>query len=303
NTDAAPVSCANVDIRLSTDGGFTYPVSIEAGVPNDGSEQVLVPEEITTTARIQVMCSNNVFFDISNANFTIEQGEPVASLSIGKSVDPTGAVSPGDVLTYTVAVTNSGSLTATASITDTFAAVLTGVTCNGVPGDLDVVESIEPAGQASFECTAEVDPGLAIELSKTVDQAVVNAGETVTYTLTVTNPHGSATLTDVLVTDPDVGTCTPALGIPFDLGPGDSQTFVCPDVVVTETVTNTANVTAELLIENQAQASAPEDPAGVVSSEVVSSPVALAASASATVEVSPQGPVYHVFLPLSVRND
>jgi uncharacterized repeat protein (TIGR01451 family) len=271
-------------------------------VPNDGSEQVLVPEEITTTARIQVMCSNNIFFDISNANFTIEQGEPVASLSIGKSVEPTGAVSPGDVLTYTVAVTNSGSLTATASITDTFAAVLTGVTCNGVPGNLDVVESIEPAGQASFECTAEVDTALAIELSKSVDQTVVTAGETVTYTLTVTNPHQSAILTNVLVTDPDVGICTPALGIPFDLGPGDSQTFVCPDVVVTETVTNIASVTAEYLIENQALASAPEDPSGVVMSEVVSNPVALTDSAATIVIVIPEAS-FEIFLPVAARND
>ncbi len=71
-TDAAPVSCANVDIILSTDGGFTYPVTLATGVPNNGSFNVTVPNEATTTARVMVVCSDNIFFDISNENFTIE---------------------------------------------------------------------------------------------------------------------------------------------------------------------------------------------------------------------------------------
>ena len=71
-TDAAPVSCANVDIILSTDGGFTYPITLATGVPNNGSFEVSVPNEATTTARVMVVCSDNIFFDISNENFTIE---------------------------------------------------------------------------------------------------------------------------------------------------------------------------------------------------------------------------------------
>jgi len=71
-TDAAPVSCANVDIILSTDGGFTYPITLATGVPNNGSFDVTVPNEATTTARVMVVCSDNIFFDISNENFTIE---------------------------------------------------------------------------------------------------------------------------------------------------------------------------------------------------------------------------------------
>lgn len=71
-TDAAPVSCANVDIILSTDGGFTYPITLATGVSNNGSFDVVVPNEMTTTARVMVVCSDNIFFDISNENFTIE---------------------------------------------------------------------------------------------------------------------------------------------------------------------------------------------------------------------------------------
>ena len=65
-TDVAPVSCSNVDILLSTDGGFTYPVTLAAGVPNNGSFDVVVPNEATATARVMVVCSDNIFFDISD---------------------------------------------------------------------------------------------------------------------------------------------------------------------------------------------------------------------------------------------
>jgi hypothetical protein len=40
--------------------------------PNDGSQVITVPNIATTnTVRFRVECANNVFFDISNANFTI----------------------------------------------------------------------------------------------------------------------------------------------------------------------------------------------------------------------------------------
>ncbi len=71
-TDAAPVSCANVDIILSIDGGFTYPITLATGVPNNGSFDVVVPDNTTTTARVMIVCSDNIFFDISDENFTIE---------------------------------------------------------------------------------------------------------------------------------------------------------------------------------------------------------------------------------------
>ena len=42
-----------------------------ATTPNDGSDSILVPNIGTTTARIRVSCATNVFFDISDVNFTI----------------------------------------------------------------------------------------------------------------------------------------------------------------------------------------------------------------------------------------
>lgn len=70
-TNAAPVNCANVSIQLSTDGGLTFPITILASTPNDGSEQITVPNNVTAQARIRVMAVGNVFYDMSNNNFTI----------------------------------------------------------------------------------------------------------------------------------------------------------------------------------------------------------------------------------------
>lgn len=82
NTTAAPVSCANVDIRLSTDGGLTYPTMLLQNTPNDGSASVMIPTGVTTTGRIMIRGSNNIFFDINNANITIEQALPNFTINL-----------------------------------------------------------------------------------------------------------------------------------------------------------------------------------------------------------------------------
>lgn len=71
NTNAATVNCATVDILLSTDGGNTFSTVLVSGTPNDGSQQVTLPNVNSTTARIKVKAVGNIFFDISNTNFTM----------------------------------------------------------------------------------------------------------------------------------------------------------------------------------------------------------------------------------------
>ena len=72
NTTASPVNCANVDIKLSYDGGFTYPVNLLLNTPNDGSANITVPIGNSVDGRVMVKASNNIFFDINNADINIE---------------------------------------------------------------------------------------------------------------------------------------------------------------------------------------------------------------------------------------
>lgn len=109
NTTAAPVSCANVKISLSVDGGQTFPYVLAASTPNDGTENITVPWVATTTARVKVEAVGNIFFDIGNSNFTITAVCPTITVSQQSKTDvscnglsngaasiniPSGGVSP-----------------------------------------------------------------------------------------------------------------------------------------------------------------------------------------------------------------
>lgn len=77
NTNVSPINCSNVNILLSTNGGQTFDVTVLSNTPNDGSEVVTIPNYPTSTARIKVEAVNNIFYDISNVNFTINYVIPV----------------------------------------------------------------------------------------------------------------------------------------------------------------------------------------------------------------------------------
>jgi chitodextrinase len=69
-TTANNVNCANVDVLISTDGGNTWSTLLTA-TPNDGTQAVTMPNVSSSTCRIMVKGNNHIFFDVSNANFTL----------------------------------------------------------------------------------------------------------------------------------------------------------------------------------------------------------------------------------------
>lgn len=75
-TDAAPIDCQNVTIKLSEDGGLTFPIILAENTPNDGSENIIVPNNVTTQARIMVAAADNIFYNVNAVNFEIQSTIP-----------------------------------------------------------------------------------------------------------------------------------------------------------------------------------------------------------------------------------
>ncbi|KQS92516.1 reprolysin-like metallopeptidase [Chryseobacterium sp. Leaf394] len=75
-TTSNGVNAANVDILWSTNSGTTW-TTLLSGTPNDGSQAVTIPNVSTTTGRIMVKGSNHIFFDVNNANITVNAGSGI----------------------------------------------------------------------------------------------------------------------------------------------------------------------------------------------------------------------------------
>ena len=76
STDVAPINCANVNIKLSIDGGLTFPIMLKENTPNDGAENIVVPNRATTSARVLVEAANNIFYNVNASNFAIDATTP-----------------------------------------------------------------------------------------------------------------------------------------------------------------------------------------------------------------------------------
>ncbi len=107
-TTANGVNCANVDILLSTDGGLTYPYTLVAATPNDGTQAVTIPNLAGTTNRIMVKGTNHIFFDVSNANFTITNSAPDTTAPTAATLSASGTTTTSTNLSWSGATDNIG---------------------------------------------------------------------------------------------------------------------------------------------------------------------------------------------------
>lgn len=79
-TTANGVNTANVDILWSTDNGSTW-TTLLTGTPNDGSENITIPDTLTNSGRIMIKGSHHIFFDINNANISVKNSNEDAAPS------------------------------------------------------------------------------------------------------------------------------------------------------------------------------------------------------------------------------
>ncbi len=113
-TTANNINAAYVDIFLSTDGGYTYPIQLASKVPNNGSAMITVPNNLGSTNRIMVKGYKHIFFDISNANFAITA--PTSSFAIaynGVAEQQNKQTCQGGTISYSIPYTAYAGFTGT----------------------------------------------------------------------------------------------------------------------------------------------------------------------------------------------
>jgi len=72
NTNTLPGS-ATVNIKLSLDGGLTFPVILASNTPNDGSEVVQIPTTVaaSTTCRLLIEPTANIYYAVNSKSFAV----------------------------------------------------------------------------------------------------------------------------------------------------------------------------------------------------------------------------------------
>jgi len=114
-TTGAPINALGVNIYLSTDGGLTFPFLLATNVPNSGSANIVLPNVTSSTARIKIRGAGNVFYDVSDVNFTVQPGVAVPIIqSFGYSLvsenclPKNGSIDPYEAVTVDWKLFNSG---------------------------------------------------------------------------------------------------------------------------------------------------------------------------------------------------
>ena len=175
NTNNAPVNAKTVHIKLSTNNGTDFPITLASGVPNTGKYCIQVPDNVGPNNRIRVEAADNVFFDISNSKFAIEQ--PTPSFSLCSALSKDYACLPAD-FTAQISTTSLGGFTD--PITLTAAGLPNGTTAtfspNPVqPGVSTVMTVSFPANapEGTFDLTIQGNSG-AVAAASIVTLTVVN---------------------------------------------------------------------------------------------------------------------------------
>jgi uncharacterized repeat protein (TIGR01451 family) len=144
-TSAAPVSCPQVQLDLSADGGVVFDRALGT-VPNSGSASVVVPFATTNEARVRASCANNIFFNINQVDFDVLDGGAT------DAVDDTLGARLEDAAAFTIPAASLTSNDVRGSAGDVFAVQnAIGGSATLVGGDVQFTPAADFNGQAGFD--------------------------------------------------------------------------------------------------------------------------------------------------------
>jgi len=128
NVNSTNTICNAMNIRLSVDGGISFPYILAADTPNDGSQSITLPTHIPTGSFCRIKVESNCFscvrfFDIGNANFTLT----------GNCLAPQTQISPTTLVTYNASdpALNLGLTNNTGSVVTSFSGTLSNTDTDG----------------------------------------------------------------------------------------------------------------------------------------------------------------------------
>lgn len=265
-TPSVPVAALAPAATISCTG--TYLSTSQDFDTNGGGDQAIDNTATVTSDGPSASASAQVALPLPLQSLSIDKSAGAPSINLGRDPAVTDA---GDTITYTFVVTNTGNQTLSAvavidsnidaaAVCDRTVITASGpestATCTGVH---TITQSEMDNGTVSNTATAEGTPPSSSRVASAPDgvvvvlapqpvlvldktagapttsggalPAVTDAGDTISYSFTVTN-NGNVTLTNISVADPLPGmppiTCPPA-----PLAPGESAT--CSTVVYTIT--------------------------------------------------------------------
>jgi len=250
-TDPATSACDGTIAALAVGESTSYDCTA-TGVTADFTNIASVAG--TDVLGNPVSDSDDAQVDVINPALDVQKTPDLQAVVVnGTATFSITATNTGDVELTGVTVSDPVAPNCDATIGDLAVGESSSATCSlaGVTADFTntaTVSGVDPIGASvSDSDTADVtvvEPG--IEIQKTPDLQQTRAGDTVDFTITVTNT-GGVVLSNVAVTDTTAPACDSVVG---GLAVGETTSYTCSTTAGASDFTNTAGVTGDDPIGN-----------------------------------------------------